>query len=510
MPESTPILEMKGISKSFPGVRALSNVDFSLRRGEVHALMGQNGAGKSTLIKCLTGVYRQDSGQIFLEGQPIRPHSPQDAQRLGISTVYQEVNLCPNLTVAENIFISRQPRKFGKIDWAGMNRRAEELLGRLNLSIDVTQLLSAYSVAIQQMVAIVRVLDISAKVLILDEPTSSLDEHEVESLFKVIRKLRDDGLAIVFITHFLEQVYAIADRITVLRNGEPAGTYETRELPLVDLITRMIGKAGHFGTSWQGASARSEADRSTIRQPLLRTEGLGRRGAIAPFDLEVNKGEVLGLAGLLGSGRTEIARLLFGIDRADAGRIIVDGRPVAIATPRQAIALGFGFCPEDRKTSWIIEDLTVSENIILALQARRGLFRTLSRKKQEEIADRYIRALDISTPSANQEVKYLSGGNQQKVILARWLAMEPRFLILDEPTRGIDVGAKAEIQHLILSLSKEGISILFISAEFSEVVRCSHRIAILRDKAKIAELSGDGIDEQGIMHAIAGGKRNNE
>ena len=510
MPESIPILEMTGINKSFPGVKALSDVDFCLYQGEVHALMGQNGAGKSTLIKCLTGVYRQESGSVFLEGQPIRPHSPLDAQRLGISTVYQEINLCPNLTVAENIFIGRQPMKSGRIDWKSMNKRAEELLKKLNLRIDVTQLLASYSAAIQQMVAIVRVLDISAKVLILDEPTSSLDEKEVESLFKVIRKLRDDGLGIIFITHFLEQVFAISDRITVLRNGEPAGTYETHSFSQVDLITRMMGRAGHHGAPWRGAPVRNEAERCAVQKPLLRAEGLGRRGAIAPCDLEVNTGEVLGLAGLLGSGRTEIARLLFGIDRADEGRIFVDDRPANLASPRHAIAQGFGFCPEDRKTSGIIEDLTVRENIILALQAKRGVFKTLSRKKQEEIAERYISTLDILTPSANQTVKFLSGGNQQKVILARWLAMEPRFLILDEPTRGIDVGAKAEIQHLILSLSKEGISILFISAEFSEVVRCSHRIVILRDKAKITELNGTEIDEQSIMHAIAGGKKADE
>ncbi|HBE78440.1 MAG TPA: sugar ABC transporter ATP-binding protein [Firmicutes bacterium] len=508
MPERSPILEMKGINKYFPGVQALSNVDFSLYKGEVHAIMGQNGAGKSTLIKILTGVHKQDSGDILLGGRSIRPKSPLDAQRSGISTVYQEVNLCLNLTVAENIFIGRQPRKFGKIDWQRINRQAEELLFRkMNLKIDVTRELASYSVAIQQMVAIVRVLEMSAKILILDEPTSSLDENEVELLFKVIRKLRDDGLAIIFITHFLEQTYQIADRITILKNGELVGVHRTADLPRIELIAKMLGKELSEFSFSRNKECKEDAERtSKTADELLNIKALGRHGSIQPFDLKVKKGEVLGLAGLLGSGRTEMARLIFGIDKADQGEIQIMGHKVNINAPNNAIAFEIGFCPEDRKEEGIVADLSVRENIILALQGRNGVFKHIPVKKQNEIVESLINSLGIKTPSAEQEVRKLSGGNQQKVMLARWLAIQPQILILDEPTRGIDVGAKEEIMELVLNLSKEGMAVIFISSEFEEVVRCSNRIAILRDKAKIGELSGAEIDEQSIMRTIAGGK----
>jgi simple sugar transport system ATP-binding protein len=509
MPANTPILEMKGINKYFPGVQALSNVDFRLFKGEVHAIMGQNGAGKSTLIKVLTGVHAQDSGNILLEGRSIKPKFPLDAQRLGISTVYQEVNLCLNLTVAENIFIGRQPMKYGKIDWQTMNKKAEELLSqKLNLKIDVTQTLSSYSVAIQQMVAIVRVLDVSAKVLILDEPTSSLDEHEVELLFNVIRKLRDEGLAIIFITHFLDQTYQISDRITILKNGELIGEYRVVDLPKIELVAKMLGKELSEFSYTQRNEERKKETQETPKavNNFLNIKNLGRRGSIQPFDLKVNEGEVVGLAGLLGSGRTEMARLIFGVDRADQGEINVKGRKVNIYAPDNAIAVGMGFLPEDRKTEGVIADLSIRENIILALQGRNGVFKYIPLKAQKEIVDNLIKTLDIKTPSSEQEVKKLSGGNQQKVMLARWLATKPQILILDEPTRGIDVGAKLEIMELVLNLSKEGMAVLFISSEFEEVIRVSNRIAVLRDKEKIAEFSGAEISEQNIMHTIAGGK----
>jgi simple sugar transport system ATP-binding protein len=509
MSDIAPIIEMKKISKQFPGVQALSDVDFRLFRGEVHAIMGQNGAGKSTLVKVLTGVYKQNSGEMLLEGKPIRPDSPLAAQKLGINTVYQEINLCLNLSVAENIFVGREPMAFGRIDWKTMNREAAEVLSRLNINIDVTRTLSSYSIAIQQMVAIARVLDSSAKVLILDEPTSSLDEGEVAQLFKVIRKLRDEGLAVLFITHFLDQTYQIADRITVLKNGTFVGEFMTDKLPKLELIAKMLGKElSEFSYTSKGEQNKgpSAAAKEGGRPPALTAKGLGRHGSIAPFDLALRKGEVLGLAGLLGSGRTEMARLLFGIDGADCGEIMVDGKKKAIGSPHSAMMAGIGFCSEDRKSEGIVADLSIRENIILALQAKKGAFRFLSKTKQLEIADKLIKELAIKTPSAENLVSQLSGGNQQKVLLARWLATNPTILILDEPTRGIDVGAKLEIMEQILNLSSEGKGVIFISSEFEEVIRCSTKVAVLKDKVKIAELQGADMTESGIMHTIAGGK----
>jgi len=508
MSEETPILSMKRITKTFPGVKALSDVDFRLFKGEVHAIMGQNGAGKSTLVKVLTGVHEYDSGEILLEGRPIRPDSPLAAQKLGISTVYQEINLCPNLSVAENIFVGRQPMRFAGIDWKALNQRAEEILKRLNIAIDVTQILSSYSIAIQQMVAIARVLDISSRILILDEPTSSLDETEVEQLFKVIRSLRDEGLAILFITHFLDQTYQISDRITILKNGAFVGEFRTETLPKLDLIAKMLGKELSEFSFAMGSEERkkafAQASKDAIR--LLKVKGLGLRGSIAPFDLDLNEGDVLGLAGLLGSGRTEMARLIFGIDGANQGEIRIKGKKANISTPRSAMMAGMGFCSEDRKHEGTFAELTVRENLILALQARNGILKYIPTRKQLEIADELIRSLDIKTPSANNEASQLSGGNQQKVMLARWLATNPIILILDEPTRGIDVGAKLEIMELILNLSQKGMGVIFISSEFEEVVRCSNRIVVLKDKAKIAELSGGDMNESSIMQTIAGGK----
>jgi len=507
MTEEQPILSMNRITKTFPGVRALSEVDFRLFKGEVHAIMGQNGSGKSTLVKVLTGVHEQDSGDIVLEGRRIRPDSPLAAQKLGINSVYQEVNLCPNLSVAENIFAGRQPLSFGKIDWRTMARRSEEILKRLNIIIDVTQVLSFYSIAIQQMVAIARVLNISSKILILDEPTSSLDESEVEQLFKVIRSLRDEGLAIIFITHFLDQTFEISDRITVLKNGEFVGEFKTGAISKLDLIAKMLGKEL---SEFSYAADTDQKKRDFVggdkdAKSLLKVKDLGLRGSIAPFDLDLNEGEVLGLAGLLGSGRTEMARLIFGIDGANQGEIQVKGKKAVINSPRSAMMAGMGFCSEDRKNEGVFADLTIRENIILALQARNGVFKYITPRKQLEIADEMIKSLAIMTPSANSRASQLSGGNQQKVMLARWLATHSIVLILDEPTRGIDVGAKLEIMELILTLAREGKGVIFISSELEEVVRLSSSIAVLKDKAKIAELNGDEMTESNIMRTIAGG-----
>ncbi len=493
---------MKGICKSFPGVQALEDVDFTLRRGEIHALVGENGAGKSTLIKILTGVEQPDKGTITVNQQTISIRSPQHAQELGISTVYQEVNLCPNLTVAENILIGREPMKWGSIDWRAMNARAREILQGLDIKIDVTQTLSSCSVAIQQMAAIARAFEISsARILILDEPTSSLTTHETEQLFSVMRKLRSEGMAIIFITHFLDQVYGVADRITVLRNGKLVGTYATATLPRLELITKMIGRTL---TEFEDMTKlKLESSQRIKGDTLLEAQGLGRPGSIEPFDLELRGGEVVGLAGLLGSGRTEMAQLLFGLDRPDSGSMTMDGKPVTNYSPIDSIKRGVALCPEDRKDAGVVGELTVRENIILALQASRGWFKHLSLQKQYEIADRYIELLNISAASADQPIKNLSGGNQQKVILARWLATNPRLLIMDEPTRGIDVGTKAEIQKLVLSLAEEGKSCVFISSELEEVLRTSHRIVVMRDRKKVAEFSGE-VAEDKVMQAIAG------
>jgi monosaccharide-transporting ATPase len=497
---SDAVLEARGIVKVFPGVRACDGIDFIVRRGEIHALMGENGAGKSTLLKVLTGAYQRDSGEVLLEGQPISPRSPAHAQTLGISTVYQEVNLIPTLSVAENLFLGRQPMKWGRIDWAAMQRGAEAALSRLNVHLDVTRLLGSYSIAIQQMVAIARALDVSAKLLILDEPTSSLDADEVRQLFDLLKRLRGEGLGIVFVTHFLGQVYEITDRITVLRNGKLVGEYLTKDLPKLELIQAMMGRElAAFELRQTGDEP--PAARAT---PFVQTKKLGRKNAVQDVDLDIAPGEVVGIAGLLGSGRTETARLLFGIDKPDEGEILIDGRPTKLSSPRTAIRERFAFCPEDRKTQGIIPDLSVRENVALALQSGRGWISALSKAKQRELADRFIKAINIATRDAETPVKNLSGGNQQKVILARWLASNPRLLILDEPTRGIDVGAKAEIQKLILSLAKEGMSILFISSELEEVVRCCSRVAVLRDRRKVDELRGD-ISEEQIMRSIAGG-----
>jgi len=500
--DAHPLLQVRGATKHFPGVLALDHVDFSLRRGEIHTLMGENGAGKSTLVKVLTGVYVPDSGEFLLEGKQISPRSPDEAQKAGISTVYQEVNLVPFLSVAENIFLARQPKRFGRIDWKQIKVRSAAALRRLELDIDVTRSLNSYSLAIQQMVAIARALDVESKVLILDEPTSSLDAAEVAQLFAVMRRLREQGMGIVFISHFLDQVYAVSDRLTVLRNGKRVGEYEAAKLPRLELIGRMIGK--DISTVEQMTHKHGAGPAPGVEAPeVLSASGLSRRGAVEPTDLSIRRGEVVGLAGLLGSGRTELARLLFGIDQADSGTLAVNGKRKRLRSPRDAIRHGIGFVPEDRKTQSIIPNLSIRENIALALQGRRGWWRPIPRRKQRELADQYIRALGIATSDAEKPVAQLSGGNQQKAILARWLALNPRLMILDEPTRGIDVGAKAEIEKLIGELRRDGMAILFISSELEEVVRVSHRVAVLRDHVKVGELVGDQIDVQHIMRTIA-------
>ena len=432
---------MRGISMTFPGVKALDNVDFTLRKGEIHALMGENGAGKSTLIKCLTGINDFESGEIRVDGVegPVKNRSTQDAQKVGISTVYQEVNLCPNLSVAENLFIGREPMtKLHTIDRKKMVRLADELVKRLDIKVDVTQNLENYSLAIQQMIAIARAVDMDCKVLILDEPTSSLDDSEVEKLFKMMLQLKSEGVGIIFVTHFLEQVYAVCDRITVLRNGTLVGEYPVAELPRVQLVAAMMGKDFDDLTAIKPEGFEVKKD-----SPLeIEAKGLSHKGTIKPFDLEIHKGEVVGLPGLLGSGRSELARAIYGADKAQTGTLKMDGKDAKVNQPIDAMNMGMGLLPDDRKAEGIIADLSVRENIILAMQAKRGMFKQLSRAKQEEIADKYIDLLQIKTATRETPIRQLSGGNQQKAILARWLATDPDFLILDEPTRGIDVAPR--------------------------------------------------------------------
>lgn len=501
MSAEQPLLQMREISKRFPGVVALDGVQFMLRKGEIHALLGENGAGKSTLIKVLTGVEERDGGTILLEGREIFAKTPQEAQHLGISTVYQEVNLCPNLSVAENIYIGREPKRNGKIDWKTVNRKSRELLEQLGLHIDITKTLDSYSVAIQQMVAIARAVDISAKVLILDEPTSSLTAVEVQKLFELMRMLRGQGMGIVFVTHFLDQVYAVSDTITVLRNGKFIGTYAAEDLPRVQLVGKMIGK--EYEELEEAVHAQSNRGEET---PFLQLRGLEGNGC--EIDLQINRGEVLGLSGLLGSGRSEIVRMIFGADHPTGGEISRNGKKVSVHNTLSAIRNGFAFCPENRKTEGIVGDLSIRENIVLALQSKRGMFHAISRSKAEQIAQEYIERLEIKTPSSDQTMKNLSGGNQQKVILARWLATDPELLMLDEPTRGIDVGTKAEIQKIILSLAERGMAIVFISSEIDEMLRCCEHMVVLRDKRKVAELYGSEISEMRIMKYIAGGTGN--
>jgi simple sugar transport system ATP-binding protein len=493
---------MRGIDKVFPGVRALSKVDFTLRRGQIHALMGENGAGKSTLIKVLTGVHPGDGGSIALEGRVVAPASPREAESLGISTVYQEVNLIPHLTVAENICLGREDRIAGLIRWGRVWRRARSALERLDLKVGINldAQLSDCSIAVQQMTAIARALDIDARILILDEPTSSLDEAEAEELFRIMKNLREQELGIVFVTHFLDQVYRVSDAVTVLRNGELVGEFAAAELPRLELVSKMVGKNVD---EVKKLERRVVLTGASGRKTVVSARRLGRKGSVNPLDFDLREGEVVGLAGLLGSGRSETANLLFGVDPADSGEMEIDGVRMRPDSPAKAMRYGFGMLTEDRKFSGIIPNLSIRDNIVLAMQAKLGPWRRIPPRKANEITDHFIKALDIKTPSREQQIKNLSGGNQQKVIIARWLAVHPRLLILDEPTRGIDVGARAEIEELMRSLREEGMSLLLISSELDEVVRNSDRVIVLRDRNKIAELSGDDLSERRILQVIA-------
>ena len=493
------LLTMRHIEKRFPGVLALNDVDFTLRKGEIHALMGENGAGKSTLIKILTGVYQMDGGEVQIEGQPVVIHSPQDAQNSGISTVYQEITLCPNLTVAENMFIGREDSAW--VQRKEYEKKADEILGRLEIPTRGARILGRCSLAIQQMVAIARAVDMNCKVLILDEPTSSLDDKEVNMLFKLMRDLKAQGVGIIFVTHFLEQVYEVSDRITVLRNGELVGEYPASDLPQVELVAKMIGKNLDEFSALKG----SGKDVSKNGEVFYEAEELSSSQAL-PFDFKIHKGEVNGFTGLLGSGRSESVRAIFGADKVNGGTVKVKGEPVKITRPIDAMKHGIGYLAEDRKRDGIIAELSVRENIILALQVMNGFFKPISRSESEAFADEYIKVLQIKTASRETPVGSLSGGNQQKVILARWLLTHPDYLILDEPTRGIDVGTKLEIQKLVLKLAEEGVSITFISSEVEEMLRTCSRLIVMRDRHIVGELTGEDLNQAQVMKTIAGGE----
>ena len=496
------VLTMRGICKYFPNVKALENVDFTLRRGEVHALMGENGAGKSTLIKVLTGVYEKDAGSIRIEGIPgeAHIHSPQQAQNSGISTVYQEITLCPNLTVAENMFIGRTADKV--VHWKEYEKRATEILNNLSIPARATQELSSCSLAVQQMVAIARAVDMNCKVLILDEPTSSLDDKEVAMLFQLMRDLKSRGVGIIFVTHFLEQVYEISDRITVLRNGELVGEYLIDKLPQVELVAKMMGKSLDDLAELEKFGEKNSVSDETVYE----AEELSS-AECKPFDFSIRKGEVNGFTGLLGSGRSESVRAIFGADRITGGKGKMRGKNIRISSPHDAMKNGIGYLPEDRKRDGIIADLSVRENIILALQVINGINHPIPRAKAEAFADEYIDALQIKTASKETPIKSLSGGNQQKVILARWLLTHPEYLILDEPTRGIDVGTKLEIQKLVLQLAEEGMSVTFISSEIEEMLRTCSRLIVMRDRKIVGELTGDELTQAQVMKTIAGGEQ---
>ncbi len=494
------LLEMRGIVKEFPGVKALQQVDFHVRPGEVHALMGENGAGKSTLIKILTGIYHKDSGDIIFDGQSINPTRASHAQQLGISTIYQELNLVPYLSICENIFIGREPKKFGLIDWKTVEARSGDILQGMGVTdIDVKAPLYKQSVAIQQMVAIARAISIDARLLVMDEPTSSLNEKEVHVLFDVIRKLKQKQISVIFITHKIDEVFGICDTVSVLKDGQLVGEFSVEELSKLTLISSMLGRdATSIMESKKHYSAASLA-----QETICKASKISRGLKPKEIDLEIRKGEILGLAGLLGSGRTEFARILFGDEIPDTGEIEVSGQQVTFKQPKDAIRAGLAFCSEDRKSEGIIPHMSVADNITLVILPelkKRGI---VSKKAQRKIAETYIKKLDIKTPGPEQMVKNLSGGNQQKVLLARWLCKNPALIILDEPTRGIDVGAKSEIETLIQDLASAGISVVMISSEMEELIRGCDRIAVLRDGKKVGELTGDDISEKGIMSIIA-------
>ena len=496
------IVNMQGICKSFAGVVALDHAQLEIKPGEIHALIGQNGAGKSTLIKILTGVYQRDAGRVEFDGNALNISSTRQAQDAGIATIYQELSLVPLRSVTENVMMGYEPRRFGGlIDWPKAHARTQEILQRFGIDIDVKQQLGTYSTAIQQLVAIARAISIDAKLVIMDEPTSSLDDREVETLFNVVKSLKDTGVSVLYISHFLDELFQICDRVTVMRDGQTVGVRDIAKTNKLSLIADMLGRnpdeISRAGMTQLGGTG------NTAGALLVEAHNIATDRNLRDVSLTVHKGEVLGLGGLLGSGRTEAARAIFGLDPLQKGTIGIKGEKNNISTPKSAIANGIGFLTEDRKAEGIVPDMSVRENLTLALLPQLIKGGKVDRTRERDIVNRYIEALDIKTASMEQPIKELSGGNQQKVLLARWLANNPDLLILDEPTRGVDVGAKFEIQSIIQNYVEQGGAVLLISSEFEELVEGTDRIVILQEGYSVHELANPGITEDSLIGAIA-------
>ncbi len=495
MNQGTTLLEMRGMTKSFPGVLALAGVDFELRGGEIHALVGENGAGKSTLMKILAGVVTKDEGEIIFNGRQIAPQNPAEAQALGISLVHQELSLAPNLTVAENIFVRREPRRFGFINWGGLNARAKGLLDAFELNIPPDTPVKHLSLGERQIVEIAKALSVDSRLLALDEPTSSLEMHEVDLLFKLIRRLSSRGIGVVYITHKLDELFRLADRVTVLRDGRFAGTRYRFETDGNEIISLMVGRA---------LDSLYPPKASSMGDPLFELRGLTARGKFKDITLKVRRGEVLGLAGLIGSGRTEAMMAATGCAPIDAGEILLEGERVRIDSPSDALSHRIVYSPEDRKSQGLFLTKGVRENVIaasLSACSSRGLMR---RSIEKTLSDGYVRDLAIKTPHLEKAVGTLSGGNQQKVLLAKWLATRPRVLIVDEPTRGVDVGSKSEIHHLLRRFTEEGGAVIMISSELPEILGMSDRVAVFHEGQVAGELEGHEANEQKIMHLATG------
>ena len=491
MTEQTPIIQMREISKSFGGVRALNNVDIKVYSGEVHALLGENGAGKSTLIKTMTGVHQPDSGDIYLRGELVRFNGPRDAQQMGIGAIYQEPSLFPDLDIAENILAGRQPVSGGRINWRQMYRAARDLLQQLGVQLDPRIKARNLSVAQQQTVEIARALSLNAQLLIMDEPTSSLTSTEVEELFRIIRQLRQTGTAVIFISHRLEELFAVADRVTILRDGNYVGTREIAGVKTDELIQMMVGRAVDDLFPKQVAP---------LGDTLLEVKGLTATGKFENVSFALRAGEILGVAGLIGAGRTDVARALFGIQPISAGTIEIAGQEVAIQNPRQAMKLGLAFVPEDRQHHGLVLPMSIAANITLPILSRfartGGWMRERAAKQVAVVA---ARRLEVKSAGIDQKARELSGGNQQKVVLAKWLETNPRILILDEPTRGIDVGTKAAVHQLMSDLANQGVAILMISSELPEILGMSDRILVMREGRITGEYTRAEATQEKIM-----------